>query len=84
MLRKFWISVALRALAMLGSRQFVEDVTEIVKSLIDDDATGFVKRQKAINRIKAVYREQASWLIGAAIELALGYLKVAYPQYFRR
>ena len=83
-LKPFWIKIAIKALQMMSSRQFVEDVQSIVKSLISTNDPGMVKREKALYRLRKVYKAYASWLLGAAIELVLGYLKTVHPNYFRR
>ena len=42
-MREFWLKIALRAIQMLSSRAFIDDVTAIVKSLIWQDLPGEVK-----------------------------------------
>jgi hypothetical protein len=68
---------------MLSSKKFIDDVTAIVKSLISQDLPGDVKRRKAVKYLKKRYIAFASWLIGAAIELVLGELKIKHPNYFK-
>lgn len=81
-MQKFWIMVALKALSYLTSKQMVESTKAIVESYIDFDAPGEAKRKAAYQEIRAIGYDAASWMINATIELALGYLKIRYPQLF--
>ena len=82
-MNKFWVQIALQALGYITSSRFIESTKTIVKSYIKEDAPGEVKRELAFEEIKALGYEASSWMISAAIELALGYFKLKYPQLFR-
>jgi len=82
-MKKFWINAALMALGMLTSRKFIDDVKDIVQSLITKDNTNKEKKQKAIESVKGLGFKFSNWLIEASIELALGWLKMKYPRLFR-
>lgn len=76
---KWYMTLIMKLFAVMTSTEFMDDVTSIVKSYINKDMAGDKKRELAIADIKKKYKDYASWLVSAALELSLGYIRTKFP-----
>ena len=73
-----WKSVLLMACKKL-LREHWEDVVFVVQGLSKESIPGSAKRELAIQRLRSLGVEVATWLLSAAIEVAYGVQVDAAP-----